>query len=122
VTAARLQIEARAIAEGLGVATAPQASVERVAERIERLIREAVDEAVARAVVYLHADRVTTEPTAFAEDAVLRPLLAEGEVALALRPFPSGDGAVVLYGSPEQIAELCEAGIVPFLDDLTEDA
>lgn len=72
----------------------------------------------ANAVVYLHADRVTTEPTTFAEDGVLRPLLQPGEVALALRPFPSGDGAVVLYGSPEQVADLCSGGIVPFLDDL----
>jgi hypothetical protein len=110
----RLRIEARAIAEQLGVATAPQASVDRVAERIARLVEEATREAV----VYLHADRVTTEPTTFGEDSVLRELLAPGEVALALRPFPSGLGAFVLYGSPEQIADLCSGGIVPFLDDL----
>jgi hypothetical protein len=36
----RLRIEARAIAEGLGVGTAPQASVDRVAERIARLVDE----------------------------------------------------------------------------------
>jgi hypothetical protein len=112
----RLRIEARAIAEQLGVATAPQASVDRVAERIARL----VDEARAGAVVYLHADRVTTEPTTFSEDGVLRELLDSGEVAFAMRPFPSTNDspAVVLYGTPEQIEDLCSGGIVPFLADL----
>jgi hypothetical protein len=116
VIPSRLRIEARAIAEQLGVGTAPQASVDRVAERIARLVEEAAREAV----VYLHADRVTTEPTTFAEDGVLRPLLAPGEVGFAIRPFPSTNDspAVVLYGSPEQIEDLCSGGIVPFLADL----
>jgi hypothetical protein len=39
---ARLRIEARAIAEQLGVGTAPQASVDRVAERLDRIRSEAV--------------------------------------------------------------------------------
>jgi hypothetical protein len=91
--------------------------VESIASRLAEW--EATIEA--GAVVYLHADRCTVEPTYLAEDAELRSLLEPGEVALALRPFPNGSGAFVLYGSPEQITELCVGGIVPFLDDLVED-
>lgn len=79
--------------------------VDAVAARLAEW--EAVIEA--NAVVYLHADRCTTEPTTFSEDGHLRPLLADGEVAMALRPFPSGAGAVVLYGSREQLREILDA-------------
>jgi hypothetical protein len=117
VTAPRFVIEARAIAEQLGVGTAPQASVERAAQRIERLVREFE----ASAVVYLHADRCTVEPTTFDEDRTLRGLLAEGEVAFALRPFPSTNdsSAVVLYGEPERLHDLA-TGIDGFVDEVFE--
>jgi hypothetical protein len=114
VTAPRFLIEARAIAEQLGVGTAPQASVERAAARIERLVREFE----ASAVVTLHADRVTTEPTTFAAERDLD--LAPGEVCMSLRPFPSSNDSaeVVLYGSPEQLVDLFDS-CGSFVEDVT---
>lgn len=118
MTAPRHERLARQIAETFGIGgRAAQEQITAVADRLAEW--EATIEA--NAVVYLHADRLTTEPTYLAEDAELRSLLEPGEVALALRPFPNGPGAVVLYGTPEQITELCESGIVPFLADLVED-
>jgi hypothetical protein len=118
VTAPRHLRVAEQVVAALGIHAdeVTREALERAAKRLA-LYEQTIE---ADAVVYLHADRCTTEPTTFSEDRVLRPLLAEGEVAFALRPFPSGAGAVVLYGSPEQITDLCSGGIVPFLDDLVE--
>jgi hypothetical protein len=53
----------------------PSQTLEHVAERLAQY-EQTVE---ANAVVYLHADRLTVEPTTFSEDGHLRPLLADGE-------------------------------------------
>jgi hypothetical protein len=127
VTAPRHERLARGIARDLGVTSAPEPTIARLATRLAEW--ETSIEATARSNpvdgrILLHADRVTTEPTTMTEDEALRPLLAPGEVAFAIRPFPglsNDDPAVILFGTPEQLHDLAEGGIAPFVDDLAEE-
>jgi hypothetical protein len=105
---------ARQIARDLGVAGAPEPSIVRLAQ----LLAERDRVAEASAVLVLHADRVTTEPTTFAAERDLD--LAPGEVCMSLRPFPSSNDSaeVVLYGSPEQLVDLFDS-CGSFVEDVT---
>jgi hypothetical protein len=86
----------------------------RVADALDAADRRGAQEAV----VFLHADRVTTEPTTFTAERDAQ--LAPGEVCMSLRPFPStNDSAeVVLYGSPEQLRDLFDS-CGSFVEDVT---
>jgi hypothetical protein len=123
VSAPRHERFVRRVARQLGVENVPEQTFEQLVAYVAGW--EGVIEASARSQpvdgrILLHADRCTTEPTTMDEDEVLRPLIAPGEVALALRPFPETDDApaVVLYGSPEQLVDLFDS-CGSFVEDVT---
>lgn len=101
---AHLGIEARAIAEQLGVGTAPQPSVDRVVERLTRLVDTARREGAEGRIV-LRAEPMTVEPV------IVNPVPGLDAVLLV-----DGEYEVVIVGTPDDLREVADA-VVALVDD-----